>query len=71
MQRIHVRAAERMTFCARLLTPHPSVSVKARNAIRHALFHCDCPSTFVYTRIFAVKPVPPVEDTKRMRRNFA
>ena len=23
------------------------------------------------TRIFAVNPVPPVDDTKRMRRNFA
>jgi hypothetical protein len=35
-----VRAAERMPVHARLLTPHPSVSVNSRNAIRRPLFHC-------------------------------
>jgi hypothetical protein len=39
-QRIHVRAAERMPLRTRPQTPHPSVAVKPRNAIRHALFHC-------------------------------
>jgi len=39
-QRIHVRPAERMPLRAWLLTPHPSVAVKPRNAIRHASFHC-------------------------------
>ncbi len=73
LQRIHVRAAERMPLRARPQTPHPSVSVKPGNAIRHALFHCDWSGELrpYQTRIFAVNPVPPVEETKRMRRNLA
>jgi hypothetical protein len=39
LQRIRVRAAKPLALRARPLTPHPSVSVKPRNAIRHALFH--------------------------------
>jgi len=41
VQRIRVRAAESQASRAGPQTPHPSVSVKPGNAIRHALFHCD------------------------------
>jgi len=72
-QCINVRAAESQASRARPQTPHPSVSVKPGNAIRHALFHCDWSGELrpYQTRIFAVNPVPPVEETKRMRRNLA
>src|SRR5260370_12599909 len=38
-QRIGVRPAEQMPSRTRPATPNPSVSVKSRNAIGHALFH--------------------------------
>jgi hypothetical protein len=39
LQRIGVRTAEPLPSRTRPATPHPNVSVKSRNAIRHALFH--------------------------------
>jgi len=39
VQCICVRSAEALSTRARPQTPHPGVSVKPRNAIRHALFH--------------------------------
>jgi hypothetical protein len=39
VQRIGMRPAEQLASRTRPPTPHPSVPVKSRNAIRHALFH--------------------------------
>ena len=38
---IGVSAAETLLFCTRLPTPHPSVRVIPRRAIRNALFHME------------------------------
>jgi hypothetical protein len=60
-----VRAAERMPLRARLLTPHPSVRSKPRNAIRRALSHCDYRASCAAVRPESSRLIPCRQWTTR------